>query len=318
VICLGIVVARGLGAQTAGAPGVPTAAAVFAWEPFLDQPATVRARELSGLQSAGVDTLYVSIDRYAELYEAPPGRARAGAIAVFDARLRTLVRAAAARGLRVEALAGNPRWGNADQRYLPLLLVRYVRRFNAEAPSRDRLSGINFDVEPYAQPDFAGRRTKLLAEYLETVRRLVAAAGRAPALAVGLDMPPWFFSDAAGTSSGICWLGACKPVGWHALDALAARPANYAVVMAYRNFTSGPDGSIALARPAFAYAARNRLTVGVRVGQETHAVEPAHITFAGKGLPALQAAVARIARTFGPDPNFRGIAINDLRGLLSL
>jgi hypothetical protein len=293
-------------------------AAVFAWQPFTRTPAQAWPKLIESLREAGITTVYLAIERYADLYEAPAGRMRGMALARFTADLRAVVATASDEGMTVHALAGNPRWGDADYRYLPLVLVRYVRRYNAAAGARERLAGINFDIEPYAQPGFARRPEKVLGEYLETVARLARATARRPAISLGLEIPSWFFRHGPGPHRRLCVRSGCKPVGEHALDALSENARSYAVVMAYRSFTNGPNGSLALAAPAFAYVAANRLPVGLRVGQETQPADSAHVSFAGRDRRALVSAITRIVRAFAPEPSFRGVTINDLEGLMGL
>jgi hypothetical protein len=93
---------------------------------------------------------------------------------------------------------------------------------------------------------------------------------------------------------------------------LCALPDAYVLIMAYRNFTSGPDGSIEHVRSEFDYASQVGAACGIVVGQEFGQVYPEKVSFWWAGRAAFRQAAEEIAAEYGQRPQFRGISVNDM------
>ncbi len=103
-----------------------------------------------------------------------------------------------------------------------------------------------------------------------------------------------------------------KPAVHHLIDLLADLPGGYLVVMSYRNFTGGADGSIAHATNELDYASSVGARCGLVVGQQYGAVEPAYITFHGQRRATFKRAAAQISAAFRRYPQFRGVSVDDV------
>jgi hypothetical protein len=82
--------------------------------------------------------------------------------------------------------------------------------------------------------------------------------------------------------------------------------------MACRNFTAGPDGSIAHVWSEFDYASQVEAACGIVVGQEFGKVYPEKLSFWWTGRAAFRQAAEEITATYGQRPQFRGLAVNDM------
>jgi hypothetical protein len=103
-----------------------------------------------------------------------------------------------------------------------------------------------------------------------------------------------------------------QAAAFHLIDLLAELPEAYLVVMAYRNFASGPDGSIELVRGELEYASQTGAASGIVVGQEFTEVTPAKLSFWWVGRAAFRQAAAELAEAYGGLPQFRGISVDDM------
>jgi hypothetical protein len=83
------------------------------------------------------------------------------------------------------------------------------------------------------------------------------------------------------------------------------------VVLSYRNFASGPDGSIAHAQDELDYARCIGASFAILVGQEFANVQPRKLTFYGLGRTAFRRMAERIVAAFGGNPQFQGFAVDD-------
>jgi len=89
-------------------------------------------------------------------------------------------------------------------------------------------------------------------------------------------------------------------------------PGAYLVIMSYRNFTGGDDGSIAHARNELWYAHKIKAKCGLLVGQQYGLVSPEYITFNGHRRRTFQRAAAQITAAFQRYPQFRGLTVDDV------
>jgi len=202
------------------------------------------------------------------------------------------------------------------------LLVRLVGRYNAGVGAKERLRGVQLDIEPYTDPSFFEDEQASFADYLATLNSIVRTYRSVRArhanrrLQLGFAIPFWF--DAEGGPPGpVLFKGASKPVAWHIIDMVRSLRRAYLVVMSYRNFTDGPDGSIAHARSELEYARSIRARCGLVVGQQYGDVEPPYITFHGYSRRVFRKAADAITEAFRRYPQFRGLSVDDLDGYMA-
>jgi hypothetical protein len=273
------------------------------------------ARErLRFLQRRGFETVYLSLGVYLDAADQPPSRERRARLRELRRQLRHYVADASRLGLAVHAVGGGPTWTEEPLRYLGSLLVEVVADYNARVHPWERLHGVQLDIEPYALESFFDDEEQSLLAYLETLRSIVKTWRRvARRLDLGFAVPFWF--DARGASPGpVPFRGATKPAIHHVIDLLEDHRRAYLVVMSYRNFAHGADGSVAHARDEFAYARSVGAECGLVVGQQFADVQPPEVTFHGLDRGDFERAAERIVEAFGRSPRFRGLAVDDLDG----
>ena len=300
---------------------VAPAMAVYEWHNAGDLSATQVQRRLRFLRASGFRTVYLEVGRYLDAAELPPEDPdRAAQLAAVRRQIRRFVASAADFGLSVQALGGGPTW-TGELRYLGQELVDLVADYNLRVRSRDRLAGVQLDLEPYTLPGWLDEDVvdEHLVEYLVAFQgivdsyraRLAEPANRR--LQLGLAIPFWL--DARGDAPGpVEFDGATKPAAHHVIDLVADLPRADLVVMSYRNFTRTADGSIAHARDEFRYAAavgaRSGLVVGQRYGPPGPGEE--RTTFYGQPRWVFRRAAAEIALAFRRYPQFRGLSLDDV------
>jgi hypothetical protein len=87
-----------------------------------------------------------------------------------------------------------------------------------------------------------------------------------------------------GAPGPVLFNGTTKPAAYHTIDMVADLPTAYVLVMSYRNFAPGTDGSIYHARRELRYVRGVGAACGLVIGQEYADSAPPKITF--HGLPA--------------------------------
>ena len=297
--------------------------AAYDWHPA-SQLTTSQARQRFGyLRQNGFKTVYLDLGDYLEAADQPESEEQQERIAELRRSLKRYVSDASSFGLAVHAVGGGPSWTDEGLRYLGPLLVELVADYNAGADADERLRGVNLDIEPYADPSFFDDVESSIDAYLQTIEDIVQTyrplASRFPnrQLQLGFAIPFWL--DAGREAPGpVTFNGATKAAAFHIIDMIKDLRRAYLVVMSYRNFAKGIDGSIFHARKEFVYASLKRAKCGLVIGQQFTDVEPPKITFHGRSRRAFDNAAEQIVRAFGHVAQFRGLSIDDLDAYMAL
>jgi hypothetical protein len=257
------------------APIASSNRAMWVWE------VSTPAATVQLAQEAGVRQLFVAV---------PPRLADSPLLP----QIREISQRAAAAGIRVDALGGDPGWVD-DPSWV-------VRNWLEPAMGTGLFTGVHVDIEPWTTSAWQTDRDGVVQRFVSTLDTLVEAAAPAP---VEADVPCWFHEVPA---SGVT------------LDrAVLSRVAGVSV-MAYRDTAAGEDGTITLATPAV--AAATELGRRARVGQETHDLGDGPVaqkqTFFGQTRSDLEEQVAQVEAAFSGQAGYAGIAIHDAKGYAAL
>jgi hypothetical protein len=295
---------------------------VYEWHGAGRLPRREAQQRLRFLGQQGFTTVYLDLGDYLDAADQPDSREQRNRIRGLRRELRRFVADASRLGLDVHAVGGGPTWTEEGLRYLGSKLVELVADYNDDVAARERLGGVQFDIEPYALPKFFDDERASLIAYLETLRGIVATyrqVATRPAnggLQLGFAVPFWF--DGRGEAPGpVPFAGATKPAIHHLIDLIKDLHRAYLVVMSYRNVAGGADGSIAHARNEFRYARSVDALCGLVVGQQFGDIQPPKVTFHGRDRADFENAAEQIARAFRRFPQFRGLAVDDVDGYMA-
>jgi hypothetical protein len=295
--------------------------AVFAWHRLSQVNATVTNQRLRDLQCGGFKTVYADISEYVEVAAQRPSRTQQTLLLQLKGELKNFVsRATTGYGLGVHAVAGEPNWTDQSRRYLGPMTVDLVAAYNNDAPN-EKLQGVQFDIEPYVERSWGKNVTASLQAYLTTIRDIVQRHRKVREqpdnkdLQLGVAIPFWY--EAAPEAPPVVFGSEKKYAAFHLIDMLWADHQAYLLVMAYRNFTSGADGSIALVKGEFNYANPDdhpAALCGIVIGQEFGLADPYAFktSFGTVGRAAFRKAASELVAEYGGRPQFRGLSVNDL------
>lgn len=218
---------------------------------------------------------------FLQLVPALGARARAGFVPFDVEATGALVGRLTALGAEVDALDGSPRYALTVNRPGVLATVARVAEADRRLPPAERFHGVHYDVEPYLVPGYQSpRRREILDDYVGMVAA-VARAAHAAGLTAGFDVPFWL--DAPDPDTGEPPMATLDGVRRRVLDEVVS-VADEIVVMDYRTFAAGSDGSVAHVRGELAAASAG--TARVLVGVETRSV-PDEDLFTFRGPPTL-------------------------------
>jgi hypothetical protein len=256
-------------------------------------------------KEAGIDTIYLSIDRYIDISESR-NKSKIDDQKNFDSSLQKFIELANKAEIKVQGLAGNVNWANENYSYIPLMLTKYAIDFNKR--STQKLSGIHFDIEFHSQDNYQDNIEKenlLYLKLLENLRTIVKN-NPDPDFEMGFDVNP--FLDNKNDNN----------IVFQIMDILNSMPQSNLVLMAYRNEAEGKNGSIQAVKNELSYAKANAPNIKILIGQETDQNKDKNTTFYGFNKKYFWKEVLKIVDYYKDNPSVHGIAIHHLISYLSL
>jgi hypothetical protein len=321
----GLAASASAGASTGGfgRTYVPRGMAVYEWHRAGELADAEVARRLRFLRANGFRTVFLELGDYLDAAElAPETPGHQTLLDRIRRQIRRFVAMASDAGVAVQALGGGPGW-TGELRHLGQELVQLVAAYNLKVERRERLQGVQLDIEPYTLEGWFDDPATGLADYLTMAADVVGTYRTALErsanrhLQLGFAVPFWF--DARGDAPGpVAFDGATKPAVHHLIDLVGDLPGAYLVVMAYRDFTGTSDGTIAHARDEFRYAAATGARSGLVVGQQ-YGPAPGEekITFNGQPRRDFRRAAAAITTAFRRYRQFRGLSVDDIDAFMA-
>lgn len=292
---------------------------ISAW--LWDSPDTFTRDELVKMfqiaQSSKITTIYLRMDDYAYIYGMKSGEEKTAKIKKLNDAARQFILLAGTYRIKVQALGGDTGWADPTERMYPNHFFDGVLQYNAENPDA-QFVGIQFDVESHNSAFYKINKTKTLINYLDFVQEMVNKKPKTSTFSMGFAIPFWYDNQ---NNNGVVldWRTyGSKPVAYHLFDMLNTTLGGYAVLMDYRNYAEGRDGSIENAKNEIEYVSQNDPHVKIIIGQETTEVSPSKITFYGTDKNYYNAETAKIVQTYRQYPEFAGIAIHHLQSYIDL
>jgi hypothetical protein len=204
---------------------------------------------------------------------------------------RAFLRAAHARGVRVEALGGASDW--ARDRGKPRKFVATLLDFQRAGAPEERFDALHLDVEPYSTPEWEASREQAAEDWLALFDEVRAAAGGLPLAA---DIPPW--------------LGRVQTAGGDLLSGIIAR-VDEVGLMAYSQQRKKKQ-LVAACRPAMEAAARHGRSVWVGIS-----VQPDYL-ISRKPRSEAERLIKDAERAVRNLPALQGVAVHDYEHLRAL
>lgn len=191
------------------------------------------------------------------------------------------------RGIRIEALDGDPTFALKAYHHLTLRVVDALVAHNRAAERAAQFDGLHLDIEPYLLLAwrFPRARETVLHEYLDLMVECRRRLYEFPGMQFGADIPSWWGSIDERTGRPITdveYEGVRKSATAHLVDRV-----DNVGIMNYRNTADGPDGLIAHGTDTLAYADGAK-AARIWMGVETTRSAPSPVWFV-VGLPSAEA-----------------------------
>ena len=282
------------------------------WTPTLGLTSIYRDSIIAGAKRNGIRNFYLSLDSYLDIYVLPDGPEKTTKKKAFDNALESFIVVAHKNNMTVDAEAGWRNWAEPGNEYKSIAIVDYVLEFNAA--HTEKLRGFQYDVEPYLLDSYPKNKSIVLGDFLNLIRRTITQLENSD-IAFSVVIPD-FYDSASGETPRFLYAWNYDYTLTHLLNILERRPGSTILVMAYRNFSQGPDGAIAISQNEIQTA--NNYHTKIIVAQETGEILPSYITFYNTSLSALNTQIKNIQETFASNKSYNGIAIHYINALMKL
>jgi hypothetical protein len=260
----------------------------------------------------GIKNIYLSIDTYLDIFVMPEGKEKDEKKKQYDNLLREFIIEAQKNGITVDAEAGWRNWAEEGNTYKAFAILDYVTDFNEKYTEKFR--GIQYDIEPYLLPEFKKNSAKVLTRFLGLAERIVSeTVDKKMSLSFVI---PEFYDGTFEKTSGFFY-------GWkyghavdHLLTILDKKPGSKIILMSYRNYSLGNDGSIDISKYEISKAEKSKTKIVI--AHEAGDVEPDYVTFYGTSKQYYEDQVDLVEEAFRNEASFGGIAIHYINALMEL
>jgi|GEM_PF-221707 len=210
---------------------------------------------------------------------------------------RSFIKEAGAKGIKVDALAGDPAWSLESNRESITEFMEWVGNYNRSVQAEERFHGVHVDIEPHVLPDWNENKEDIIDQWVQNIQYVVDQTRKIENLQVSADIPFWLhelsIEDKSQTVSK--WL----------IENL-----DHITLMAYRDHVEGPNGILDIVNPIIEEAGKleNKVVVAVNVLKST---EGAKTTFFDNSADELEDQLDTLEEELGEYPAFKGYAIHD-------
>lgn len=286
----------------------------WVWTPILLITPEYRTEILNNAQKNRINVIYLSIDSYLDIFSMKDSKAKTELESKFKSIIRDFIIEANNRGIAVDAEAGWKNWAEVGHTYKPIAILDFVKHFNEISDYKFR--GFQYDVEPYLLERYKSDPVDVLMRFVELIDNSERFLGSTK-IKFSVVVPDYFDKKDKATPE-FNYNGKMDSVFGHIYEVLDRRRNSSIIVMSYRNFAEGRDGSIQVSKNEIRTA--NKLTnrTDVIIAQETGDFPPPYITFFGTSKERLQNETSKIRRAFQRQHNFGGFAIHYINTYLAL
>lgn len=282
------------------------------WTPILDITPKYRNSIISGAKNNGITNIYLSIDSYLDIYVMKNGSKKDELRKKFDEIVRTFIAEANKNGITVDAEGGWRNWAEKGHSYKAFAVLNYAIEFNKN--HKEKFRGFQYDIEPYLLDSYKKNKKQVLSNFLDLVGETVKRLNNTD-LQFTVVIPE-FYDGATGETPSFSYFGKNGFALEHLLSILDRRDQSKIIIMSYRNFSKGDDGSIDISEDEIQKA--NGHKTKVIIAQETGDVPPPYITFHNTSRKYYKKQVSIIQKAFAKEKSYGGIATHYVNAFLEL
>ena len=282
------------------------------WTPVLQITPEYRQSIISGAVKNGIKNIYLSIDSYLDIYIMPDGREKYDLKMKFDKTIEDFISEANKSGITVDAESGWRNWAEEGHTYKAFATLSYAIKYNQFHTNKFR--GFQYDIEPYLLDAYSTNKEAVLTNYLNLISQSVSALDNSD-LEFSVAIPEFY----DGTNNDTPKFTYKSNLGFatdHLLTILDRRENSKIIVMSYRNFSQGENGSIAISRDEIQSADKHRTKV--ILAQESGDVEPPYITYFNTSKRRYNKETEKLSMAFKDNKSYNGLAVHYINAFMDL
>lgn len=302
-------------ATTTPKPATGKERGMWIWEFPSKMLTTTADQQLRALFTSGFNTVYITIDDYLEISQMPEGAAKESAKKTYFLNLSKFVTKANGFGLAVDAEGGWKDWAKKENRWKGLALIDAAKEYNALYPNA-KLRGFQYDVEPYLLPEYEKSKAAVLTDFVEFIdisTKRIAGSDLMFSMAI-----PHFYDAKQAWTPLVTYNGKTAHTFSHLLTILENKPGSMILIMSYRDFFEGKNGTKEIAAAEIEEATNGKYATKVVVSQETGNVDPDFVTYYGSTKAAVFDALTQIDSGFRQYSGYGGTAVHYLDSFLRM
>lgn len=281
------------------------------WTDILKITPEYRDFIISEAKKEGINSIYISIDTYLDIFVMNDGIQKTEKQKQFDGILRDFIKKAKKNGISVDAEAGWRNWAEEGNTYKAFAILDYVEEFNLKYEEKFR--GIQYDIEPYMLTDFKEKNKEIMGNFISLVDQINSRVSNNLELSFVI---PEFYDGVDGRTERFLYGLNYDFAFDHMLRILNKRGNNKIIVMAYRNFADGIDGSVSISKDEIERA--NKYNVKLVLAQEFGEIEPKIYTFFDTSKRYYEKHIDEIEKSFSGEKSFGGIASHYINAFIEL
>ena len=286
----------------------------WVWTPIMQMTPEYTEEILSESKTNGINVIYLSLDSYLDIFVMEKGSEREKQKKLFSTKVEDFIVRANYKGIEVDAEAGWRNWAEEDNIYKAFAIINYVKSFNATHQNKFR--GFQYDVEPYLLEEYPENTTSILRNFVELVDK-TAYFLKDSDLAFSVVIPD-FYDEKDDFTPKFSYNGKKESAFKHLLNILEKKENSSIIIMSYRNFAEGDDGSIEVSNNEMQTAKKGKYDTKIIIAQETGDFPPPYITFHNTSKKYFDNELKKINNAFDYHPSFGGIAIHYVNAFLAL
>lgn len=282
------------------------------WTPVLQITPEYRKTILAGAVKNNIKNIYLSIDPYLDIYIMPDGKEKTEKKLAFDKKIEDFIIEANKNGISVDAEAGWRNWAEEGHTYKAFATLKYAIDFNKKHANKFR--GFQYDVEPYLLDEYKKDKKTVLTNFLNLISQSVSALNNSD-LDISVVIPE-FYDGANNETPRFSYRGTMGFATEHLLEILDRRENSKIIVMSYRNFSQGENGSIEISKNEILSAEKHRTKIVL--AQESGDVEPPYITFYNTSKRRYNKETQKLEEAFKDTRSFDGLAVHYINAFMDL
>jgi hypothetical protein len=282
------------------------------WTPIEDITPKYMADIINGAKKNGLNSIYLSIDSYLDIYIMADGKEKTDKKKSFDNTIENFITLANKNGIEVDAETGWRNWAEPGHLYKPFAVVDYAMKFNKTHDGKFR--SLQYDIEPYLLDNYKKDKKTVLKNFVTLVNETVKRLGPSD-LSFAVVVPD-FYDGTNKETPVFSYAGESGYAIDHLLRVLDKRVGSRIIVMSYRNFSLGNDGSVEISKDEIVKG--NGRKTKIIIAEETGDVKPPYVTFYDTSKSYYKKQLALVEKAFAEDKSFGGVATHYVNSLFLL